>query len=129
MAAPKFKFNPADELISSRKMPSGGAWASAARQSALARLRAMGVPGRRDEYWKYTNPATLVQLQVTPAAASESDEPKVFGEIDRLILGFVDGQFDSASSDDRDMSGIKIERLVTARSRDSHWARELYAVL
>jgi Fe-S cluster assembly protein SufD len=129
MAAPKFKFNPADELISSRKMPSGGAWASAARQSALARLRAMGVPGRRDEYWKYTNPATLVQPQVTPAAAFESDEPKVFGDIDRLKLVFVDGQFDASASDDLDMSGIEIERLVTATSRDIHWARELYGVL
>ena len=129
MAAPKFKFNPADELISSRNLPSGGAWASTARQSALARLRTMGLPGRRDEYWKYTNPATLVQPQAPAAATFEADDADEFGDIDRLKLVFVDGQFDAAASDDLAMSGIEIERLVTAASLDIHWVRDFYGVL
>ena len=129
MAAPQFNFIPADDLISSLAMPSGSAWARAARRSALSRLRAMGLPGRRDEYWKYTNPATLVQPQVPAAATFETDEPEVFGEIERLKLVFVDGNFDAAASDDLDMSGIEIERLAVATTRDIHWAKDLYGVL
>ncbi|MGR3344925.1 MAG: Fe-S cluster assembly protein SufD, partial [Paracoccaceae bacterium] len=129
MAAPKFNFIPAEDLISSLELPPGAAWASAARQSALSRLRAMGLPGRRDEYWKFTNPATLVQPEVPTAAAFEADEPEVFGEIDRLKLVFVDGNFDAAASDDLEMTGIEIERLVEASSRDIHWAKDLYGVL
>ncbi len=129
MAAPKFNFIPAEDLISSLKLPPGAAWASAARQSALSRLRAMGLPGRRDEYWKYTNPATLIQPEVPTAAAFEADEREVFGEIDRLKLVFVDGKFDAAASDDLEMAGIEIERLEEASARDIHWAKDLYGVL
>ena len=129
MAVTKYKFTPADALISSRNLPSGGAWASTSRQSALARLRTMGLPGRRDEYWKYTNPATLVQPQAPAAATFEADDADEFGDIDRLKLVFVDGQFDAAASDDLAMFGIEIERLVTAASLDIHWVRDFYGVL
>ena len=129
MAAPKFNFIPAEDLISSLELPTGAAWVSAARQSALSRLRAMGLPGRRDEYWKYTNPATLVQPVAPTAAPFEADEPEVFGKIDRLKVVFVDGIFDAVASDDLEMSGIEIERLAEASSRDIHWAKDLYGVL
>jgi Fe-S cluster assembly protein SufD len=31
----------------------------AAREAALSRLSAMGLPTRRDEYWRYTDPVSL----------------------------------------------------------------------
>ncbi len=34
-------------------------WLGQARSRALVRLQAMGLPGRRDEYWRYTEPTTL----------------------------------------------------------------------
>jgi len=34
-----------------------GGFTAAARKDAAARLQAMGLPGARDEYWRYTNPA------------------------------------------------------------------------
>ena len=49
-------------------VPAAG-WSAGARAEALARLRAMGLPGARDEYWKYTRPETLVQAEAPAAAA------------------------------------------------------------
>ena len=34
-------------------------WSAAVRANAVSRVHAMGLPGRRDEYWKYTDPTTL----------------------------------------------------------------------
>ncbi|MEZ5797140.1 MAG: Fe-S cluster assembly protein SufD [Paracoccaceae bacterium] len=105
-------------------------WLGAARQEALARLTVMGMPGRRDEYWRYTDPATLVAAQ-TPAAAlfDPGDEPQMFDALDRVKLIFVDGVFDAKASDDPRLAGVEIERLTEAGGRESHWAQTLYGVL
>ena len=39
--------------------PEPGGCLAPARAAALARLEATGLPGRRDEYWKYTRPDSL----------------------------------------------------------------------
>ncbi len=106
-----------------------GAWAKAARGEAAKRLRAMGLPGRRDEYWRFTNPADLNAAEAPEAAVFETGEAPTFDAIDRLKIVFVDGVFDAATSDDLALEGVEIERLSAAASRDIHWARELYGVL
>jgi Fe-S cluster assembly protein SufD len=88
----------------------------------------MGLPDRRDEYWKYTRPDTLVQAEAIPAALFDGEEEPVFGAIDRLRIVFVDGVFDAEASDDLALEGVRIERLAEA-SADIHWARDLYGVL
>ncbi len=105
-------------------------WLGTARADALARLTAMGLPGQRDEYWRYTDPSAL--NAAAPQAArsfDDSDEPAAFDGIDRLKLVFVDGVFDAAASDDPSLAGIEIEHLSAAGSADIHWARDLYGVL
>ncbi|MDE3080731.1 MAG: Fe-S cluster assembly protein SufD, partial [Paracoccaceae bacterium] len=57
------------ERLATLALPESGAWLAAARKAAQARLLAMGLPGRRDEYWKYTNPTSLTDAAVTSAAA------------------------------------------------------------
>ena len=116
-----------EQRIASHAMPQGG-WSEAARRDALARLRAMGLPDRRDEYWKYTRPDTLVQAEPIPAALFDGEEEPVFGAIDRLRIVFVDGVFDADASDDLALEGVRIERLAEACA-DIHWARDLYGVL
>jgi Fe-S cluster assembly protein SufD len=105
-----------------------GGWAGTARNDALARLTVMGLPVRRDEYWRYTDPASLTQAAAPVAAVFRADdELPVFDAIDRLKIVFVDGVFDAAQSDDLTLAGVTIERLaVTA---DIHWARDVYGVL
>ncbi|MCL7463953.1 SufD family Fe-S cluster assembly protein [Phaeovulum sp. NW3] len=100
----------------------------AARADALARLRAMGLPDRRDEYWRYTDPATL-NVQAAPAAPvfDASDEAPLFDALDRVKLVFVDGVFDPAASDDPALAGVEILRLADAP--DISWANGLYGTL
>jgi Fe-S cluster assembly protein SufD len=108
-------------------LPQGG-WPAAARAAALARLQAMGLPGRRDEYWRYTTPDALNAPEVPAAAVfDDSDEPPPFDGIDRLRIVFVDGVFDPAQSDELSLAGIEIARL--ADTPDLHWARGLYGLL
>jgi Fe-S cluster assembly protein SufD len=111
-------------------LPDGqGAWAQAAREDAAARLDAMGMPGRRDEYWKYTNPTSLVDAVALPADVLVTDESPVFGEIDTLKIVFVDGVFDADASDDLSLEGLEIIRFADAMQTDIHWAKDLYGVL
>jgi len=105
-------------------------WLATAQAEALARLTAMGLPGKRDEYWRYTDPAALILPEAQPADLFDTrDEPPVFDAIDRLKIVFVDGVFDPAQSDDLTLDGVQIERLAQAGAVDIHWARDLYGVL
>ncbi|MBL4916349.1 Fe-S cluster assembly protein SufD [Szabonella alba] len=105
-----------------------GDWSEAARKDALSRLAAMGLPDRRDEYWRYTDPAALTAPAAPAAAPSDADDGAlVFDSIDRLRLVFVDGVFDAAASDDPALAGVEISRL--AEGGALHWARDLYGTL
>jgi len=127
MSALQAKIDATEERIAAHDMPQGG-WSMAARSEALARLRSMGLPSRRDEYWKYTRPDTLTQVGATNAAVLATDEAPVFGEIDTLQIVFVDGVFDEAASADLTLEGITIERFAAANA-DIHWAKGLYGAL
>ncbi|MGJ8626454.1 MAG: Fe-S cluster assembly protein SufD [Sulfitobacter sp.] len=127
MTAAVEKQTPLAGMIDGLSMPGKG-WSRTAREDALTRLRDMGLPTRRDEYWKYTRPDTLTQATAQPAAVFEHDEAQLFGEMDRLKVVFVDGVFDPQASDDLALEGLSIERLSTSDS-DLHWARDLYGTL
>jgi Fe-S cluster assembly protein SufD len=105
------------------------AWARAAHEDAAARFRAMGLPGRRDEYWRFTDPATLNAPEAPPAPVFSDGEKPVFEGVDRLRVVFVDGVFDAAASDPLTGEDLEIERLSDAMRRDIHWARDVYGVL
>jgi Fe-S cluster assembly protein SufD len=99
----------------------------AARGAALARLQAMGLPGKRDEYWRYTDPSSLTEdTPRTAAVFDPQDEPPVFGAVDCVRLVFVDGMFDAAASDDPALAGVEISRLATDAP---DWAIALYGTL
>lgn len=108
----------------------GKGWLGAARAQAQARLAGMGLPLRRDEYWRFTDPAALVRPDPLPAAPlDDSDEPPAFGAIDALRLVFTDGVFDAEASDAAAIEGVAIERLSRAGGADIHWAQGVYGVL
>jgi len=118
------------ERLAALSLPDGGKWARAARGAALARLDAMGLPAPRDEYWRFTRPASFNAPvpQVAPAFDHGGEAP-VFGMVDRLRVVFVDGVFAPEESDPLELAGIEIERLDEAAQKDIHWARDLYGVL
>ncbi len=128
MALPQAKQDALSARIAGLTFARDG-WLGAARGDALARLSAMGLPGKREEYWRYTDPTSLTAVEGPKAAVfDDSDESPVFGGIDRLKIVFVDGVFDAAASDDLRLAGVEIERLAKAGGADIHWAREVYGV-
>ncbi len=129
MALPQAKQDVLAARIAGLALPQGG-WAGAARADALARLSAMGLPVKRDEYWRYTDPTSLTTPDTPHAAVFDArDEPPAFDGIDRVRLVFVDGVFDPAQSDDPAAAGVEIDRLAAVADRDIHWAQSLYGVL
>ena len=97
-----------------------------ARDAALARLSAMGLPGRRDEYWHYTNASAFNAAKAMPAAVGDNGAA-LFAGLDAVKLVFVDGVFDAASSDDLTLAGVSLSRLATAPA--GHWAQASYGAL
>ncbi|MBC7133814.1 MAG: SufD family Fe-S cluster assembly protein [Roseovarius sp.] len=126
MAAPQSKER---APVDARPLPEGGAWITAARQAAQARLAGVGLPQRRDEYWKFTRPDDLIAPEAPRAVLFGGDVPEVFGTVDRVRIVFVDGVFDAGASDDLALEGVRIERLAEAAAQDIHWARDLYGAL
>ncbi|MCR9088689.1 MAG: SufD family Fe-S cluster assembly protein [Rhodobacteraceae bacterium] len=129
MALPQVKLDATEARLASMTLPEGGAWISEARDDALSRLQAMGLPSRRDEYWKYTRPETLVQPGAPAAALFDNAEAPIFSSLDRVKIVFVDGVFDAEASDDLTLEGVSIERLAEAGAADIHWAKDVYGVL
>ncbi|RYG90987.1 SufD family Fe-S cluster assembly protein [Loktanella sp. IMCC34160] len=123
------KVEAAEARLAALTLPEGAGWATEARKAALSRVAAMGLPHRRDEYWKYTDPASLVAAEAPKAALFHNDEGPLFDAIDRVKIVFVDGVFDAAASDDLTLTGVEIERLSDACTKDIHWAKDIYGVL
>lgn len=115
--------------LASLDLPKGG-FTGTARAQAQARLIGMGLPTKRDEYWRYTDPAALTATDAPEAALfAARDEAPLFADRDRLVIAFVDGVFDPArSSPALVLEGVEIARLAEADRADIHWARELYGV-
>lgn len=129
MAKRKLNVEAVATRLASLSMPQGSAWATSAREAALARVESMGLPERRDEYWKFTRPDTLVQADAPIAALFHNEEGPLWADIDRLKIVFVDGVFDAGASDDLTQEGLEIERLADVTVKDIHWAKDVYGVL
>ncbi len=129
MGLPADKSDATADRLAALTMPDGASWARIAREAASTRFQAMGLPGRRDEYWRFTQPDTLNAIQPPEAALYPPEDPPAFSALDRLSVVFRDGIFDPEASDDLALEGLEIERLSTATQADFHWAKDLYGVL
>ena len=116
-----------DERLAGLSLPEGPAWAVQARASARDRLAGMGLPMRRDEYWRWTDPTSLTSQEAPKAALPAADEASMFDRIERARIVFVDGILRPEESDALDLEGVEITRLADAA--DIHWAQDLYGVL
>jgi len=127
MARPKADPAALAALMQALPAPAQGGWLAVAQAAGAARLGAMGLPQRRDEYWRYTDPAGF--NAPLPDPAQPSAEPGAFEGTARVRLVFVDGAFDAAASDDPAAAGVEIARLAVAGAADIHWARELHGAI
>jgi Fe-S cluster assembly protein SufD len=107
-----------------------GGWLGTAQEAALDRLQPMGLPGKRDEYWRYTDPSSLTAPAALKAELFDTKgEARPFSAIDRLKIVFVDGVFDAAQSDALALEGLEIAHLADAAADAGHWAAGLYGTL
>ncbi|EPX86192.1 ABC-type transport system involved in Fe-S cluster assembly, permease component [Rubellimicrobium thermophilum DSM 16684] len=118
-----------EALIAALPRPGGAAWLGAARDAALERLRRMGLPQRRDEYWRFTDPGRLVSPAVPAVPLREDDEKPAFAAVEPLRIVFVDGRFDAAASDPLAPEGVEIGHLGRLEPAEGHWAASLFGVL
>jgi Fe-S cluster assembly protein SufD len=130
MAVPALKLDAAQALLAARPEPRGeAAWAAAARARAARWLGERGAPAKRDEYFRYTDPATLIAEPAPPAALRADDEAPIFDGVDRVRLTFVDGVLAPERSEPVDVPGLEIQPLSEALRADIHWARDLFGLL
>ncbi|SFM21957.1 Fe-S cluster assembly protein SufD [Shimia aestuarii] len=128
MALDDRKTSATETRLAAMVMPDVGCTKDA-REAALARVRAMGLPQRRDEYWKFTRPDTLIQPEAPEAALFDAGEEPMFSDVERLKIVFVDGVFSPEKSDDLALEGVQIDRLEDVCCKDDHWAEDLYGAL
>jgi Fe-S cluster assembly protein SufD len=85
------------ELFAARTAQRNGepGWLEAARKAAIARFVELGFPTRREEEWKYTNPAPIAKVAWGAAqrAALGRDALAGFAFGDDAVLAFVNGYF------------------------------------
>ena len=130
MAAPAKDPSLTEGLLARHPAPARAAdWAEATRDDARTRLLATGAPVRRDEYWRYSDPAALTSARADACTPLEVEANPAFEDVDALRLVFVDGVFRADLSDDLAMDGVEIQTLGDALKADIHWAKGLYGAL
>ncbi len=131
LAAQDQKRRAAEALLSALPMPQGEAgWAREVRARARARLLDAGAPARRDEYWKYTDPAPLT---APLRSATAEDEGAAAGSsldaVDAATARFVNGRLRKDLSDLSAGAGVAIATLDETLAQDISIARELFGAL
>lgn len=106
-------------------------WLDAARRAAFARYAARGLPGRREEAWKYTDVSALGRRDsLAPAAAPAVPAPQTL--VPWLLPGlprmvFVNGRFVAALSEFGTLPpGVRLLSLAQAIAGEGALPRELF---
>lgn len=105
-------------------LPAGGGWLGAARKDALGRLRAVGLPVRRDEYWRYTDPRSFVQAAPAISTVSMDDDP--WAGVEAVVIRIEEGAITLPATLP---TGLEVTTLQQAATADIHWAKDVYATL
>jgi Fe-S cluster assembly protein SufD len=105
----------ADRLLAAPRPTGEAAWAGKARAAAEDRLAGMGGPVKRDEYWKYTDPAPLVAGGATDGAHG------AFEGLD-AVAALVGGPAPV-------VEGLETATLKAVLAADLGFARELFGTL
>lgn len=110
-------------LDGGRTVSDGPAWLADWRARAAQRARVLGVPGRKDESWRYTSLSALLEQDFRPAAgpalpAASALAPALITGFEPHRLVFVNGDFVAALSTSGALpEGVRLgslrERLAT----------------
>ncbi len=106
------------------------------RQEAIARFKALGLPTRKLEFWKYTDVARALRrgdyaqhLDAEAPVVTRSDvEPHLLPDLDAHVAVTVNGRFDADLSDlDALPEGVVVTSLAEAGARHSDLFERHYA--
>lgn len=110
------------------------AWFLPAREAAMAALEQNGFPTIRDEEWRFTNVAPLLETEFErPAEAAtrlrpDDLRPYLLGQDRAVRLVFVKGRFAPALSDLSDLpAGLNVQSLANALAKPSAALRKRLA--
>ncbi len=95
-----------------------------ARSRALSRVRAMSLPQRRDEYWKYTEPDAFT-AEVPFDGEPDGAEPLLSAQA-RNLVGMVGGVIEALPEE---IEGLSLSTLKQVDKTDIHWLRDLYGTV
>ena len=108
-------------------MTAGGTSSVAAtRRAAGHEFGIAGYPSRRDEYWKYTDPALLKPGAASVEDASWEAPADLCASIPCLRISFLDGVLSDFESPG---NGVELAELGTASEISDHWVHEAYGKL
>jgi len=89
------EINHTQQKIDTYVMPVEANWAVSVRERALNWIVEHGLPNRKDEYWKYTDPKLLNSTKIPEINEIDSIENSIFDKLSRINLVFNDGLFDA----------------------------------
>jgi Fe-S cluster assembly protein SufD len=116
------KLKATEDRLAGLTLPEGDGWLAAARRDALDRLRAVGLPHRRDEYWRYTDPAPLIASAPLVSGPGSDEDP--FEGVDAFVITI--GADGGITVSEGAPEGLEIGTLAQAGATDIHWIRDLY---
>lgn len=102
-------------------------WLSRAQNRAAERLRVFGVPARRDEYWKYTDPNRI--LNFCPQVMENQYKTPALIDGDAIDILSTHHGFDLSNSGNKIAQGVSIHNVLDAAAVESRVARGLYGKL
>ncbi|GIT92239.1 Fe-S cluster assembly protein SufD [Jannaschia pagri] len=121
---PESKKTDLDQRLGALTMPESTGWLQSAREAARERLSVSGLPARRDEYWRYTDPKAFVQA--APGVVATENTTEVFADLEAFVITVENGVV-SFTGDAP--AGLEISTLASVATTDIHWAREVYGAL
>ena len=121
----------AEALLHALDLPGAEAgWVRERRAAARARLLEAGAPAKRDEYWRFTDPAALTApLKPVGDADAVTDAAAVFAGLGARIARFVNGRFRSDLSNDLVQTGLAAGTLAEVLRQDISFVREVFGHL
>ena len=119
----------AEDLLEALPAAQSEGWGQQAREEAEARFRHLGVPTRKDEYWRFAGPDSFTSNDRATAPVLADAVRLAFRDTDCLNLVMVDGVFRPDLSSTEALEHAEVIPIVDAMAKEVAWAKSIYGQL
>ncbi|MCY3877293.1 MAG: SufD family Fe-S cluster assembly protein [Rhodobacteraceae bacterium] len=123
------KTDTVEEFLGNYDSPCGTGWGKQAQAAAEARFRSIGLPARKDEYWRFAGPNGFSRTDCERVSVLSDSVQPAFHETDCLNLVFIDGVFRPDLSDREALKHVDIVKIADAMALDISWAKSIFGKL